>query len=91
MLPIVLSAGAASALVVVAKRSVAKPPPPGQPQASVAADLPMAFLAFIMFVALFHWLGVGAGSTKISGGGSAYEDVMIANIAEDCMTGVAPF
>lgn len=97
VLPVVLAAAAATAAVLGIKRMAARPEPAdasrdAPARASAYSDIPTAFIAFIMFVALFHWLGVG--SDAFAGGATptaTYEDTMIANIPEDCLTGLAPF
>jgi hypothetical protein len=95
VLPVVLAAAAATAVLFGIKRMMARPGV-AEPddQKPTFGDAPMAFIAFIMFIALFHWLGVG-GTSPVTGGArlapDAYEDTMIANIPEDCFTGQAPF
>jgi hypothetical protein len=81
-----LAAGA----VLLAKRVTSKEDP--QAPKPARDDLPLAFFAFLMFLALFHWLGIGSSSGMAGGAQEgSYEGDMISSISEECFTGPAPF
>jgi len=102
MLYLVSAAAVAAGVVLLVKRAFAAPPEPVSssapppPPPALASDMPLAFLAFLMFLALFHWLGLsgggsGAGFDDATAPHASYEDAMIGSIAEECLTGHCPF
>ena len=90
MLLLVATAAVAAGAVLAVKRMTARPSPTAKPPA-LKDDLPLAFIAFLTFVALFHWLGVGGADASLPQGEASYEDAMVSAIAEECLTGPPPF
>jgi hypothetical protein len=96
LLIVSISAAVTFAAFIALQHSESRTTDPKAPSRT-KSNIAVLFVVFLMSLIGLHYMGIGAGSVSIRGGGNssgridAYEDAMIKTIAEDCFVGNAPF